>query len=179
MGEGDYVKANHYFKLVALFNFFLGCAISFVVYRYREGLALVYTSAVELVPMIMEGYTVMLFVFMIHGVAMVQAGAVRGLGMLDLGTWVAFIAFYMVCLPFAYMFAFNLQMGMVGLWWGVVAGAVSEIFIYVIFLRWLCDWKHLAFQISENMKNLSVSLRISFKLEDSVNEQLMGRNKSQ
>jgi MATE family multidrug resistance protein len=76
----------------------------------------------------------MAVVLMLHGLAMIQAGAVRGLGMLELATWMVLIAFYFVALPSAYLFAFPLDMGMLGLWWGVVAGSIAEIILYVIIL---------------------------------------------
>ena len=106
MGEGDYRKGKLYFKLVALYNFFLNGVIAILVYNFREALSRVYTNDDLLIPLVMQGYTVMTFVLMLHGLAMVQAGAVRGLGMLELATWMVLIAFYLVALPGAYIFAF-------------------------------------------------------------------------
>ncbi len=80
---------------------------------------------------------------------MVQAGAVRGLGKLHTATLVVFIAFYIVSLPSAYYLAFRKEMGMVGLWWGVGVGSASEVILYFFFIRFCCDWKQLAVQISQ------------------------------
>ena len=89
----------------------------------------------------MDGYSVMSLVLILHGFAMVQAGGVRGLGMLKLASWVVLFAFYCVALPGAYLCAFFLQWGMVGLWWGVVSGSVAEIVLYFLILQYMCDWK--------------------------------------
>ena len=43
-------------------------------------------------------------------------------------------------------------MGMVGLWWGVVAGAIAEIVLYLFILTFKCDWKRLAEKISRDLK---------------------------
>ncbi len=98
--------------------------------------------------MITDAYLVMILVLMFHGLAMVQAGAVRGLGMINLANYVVFFAFYVVSLPAAYLCSFTWQMGMVGLWWGITAGAVAEIILYFFFLRFVCDWKKIAIEIS-------------------------------
>jgi Na+-driven multidrug efflux pump len=58
-------------------------------------------------------------------------------------------AFYFVALPAAYMFAFLMEQGMVGLWWGVVAGSCAEIILYLIILHCVCNWHQLAIKISE------------------------------
>ena len=84
--------------------------------------------------MVAEAYTPLLLILVIHGIAMVQAGAVRGLGMLELGSYMVLFAFYIVSLPVAYLFAFVFKMGMKGLWWGVVVGTISEVILYFIFL---------------------------------------------
>lgn len=69
--------------------------------------------------------------------------------MLELATWMVLFAFYFVALPAAYFFAFPLSLGMAGLWWGVVAGAIAEIILYVIILKFFCNWKSLAIKISQ------------------------------
>jgi len=61
-----------------------------------------------------------------------------------MATFMVFFSFYIISLPCAYIFAFPWEMGMVGLWWGIVAGAISEVLLYSIFLRYYCDWRLLA-----------------------------------
>jgi multidrug resistance protein, MATE family len=155
MGEGDHRKANQYFKLVALYNLILNGLIGLWMHVDREGLAHLFTSAETgeaTKQMIMEGYSVDALVLILHGLAMVQAGAVRGLGMLELATWMVLFAFYFIALPAAYLLTFPLNMGMPGLWWGVVAGSLAEIVLYVLILRFFCNWKSLAIKISQELK---------------------------
>ena len=71
MGKGDHLKGNTYFKLVALYNFILNAIIALFIYLNRDILARVYTSDLTLIPDVMNGYTVMTVVLMIHGLAMV------------------------------------------------------------------------------------------------------------
>lgn len=71
MGKGDHLKGNTYFKLVALYNFILNAVVALFIYLNRDILARVYTSDLTLIPDVMNGYTVMTVVLMIHGLAMV------------------------------------------------------------------------------------------------------------
>ena len=64
--------------------------------------------------------------------------------MLELATWMVLFAFYFVALPAAYICTFKLNLGMVGLWWGVVAGGFAEIILYFLILHVVCDWTKLA-----------------------------------
>lgn len=92
--------------------------------------------------------------------------------MLQLATWMVLIAFYFVALPAAYFFTFSLMMGVVGLWWGVVAGSIAEIVLYVIILRFFCDWKALALTIS-------AQLTITGHLSPNVSMSKLSRHSSQ
>jgi MATE family multidrug resistance protein len=138
-----------------------------VVYFCRDILARVFTSQEELIPLIKDAYTVDILILLAHGFAMIQAGAVRGLGKLSMATGMVFFAFYVVSLPGAYFFAFTMEMGMVGLWWGVVVGSISEVILYFFFLRFWCDWKNLAIEISQRMQNSRhISPNVSIKKYD-------------
>lgn len=152
MGEGLARKASQYFRLVSLYSFLLDLTLGVILYFTRDQLARIFTTQEELIPLIKEGYFVMILILLTHGFAMVQAGAARGLGQLNMATGMVFFAFYVVSLPCAYLFAFPMKMGMIGLWWGVVAGSVSEVVLYFFFLRFWCDWKRLAVEISQRMQ---------------------------
>lgn len=86
---------------------------------------------------------------------MIQAGAIRGLGLLQLASWIVLFAFYCVGLPGAYICAFYLQWGLVGLWWGVVSGSIAEIVLYTLIIRYLTDWKGIAQTVSREMHKKS------------------------
>lgn len=72
--------------------------------------------------------------------------------MLQTATYVVFFAFYFISLPAAYLFAFPMEWGMIGLWYGIVVGSIIEVILYFILLRFFCNWDKLAVEISERMK---------------------------
>lgn len=56
------------------------------------------------------------------GLQVVGAGLMRGMGRPQAGAIVNLIGFYAVGLPLAYLLAFPLGLGMIGIWWGMAAG---------------------------------------------------------
>ena len=72
------------------------------------------------------------------------------------------VAFYFVALPGAYLFAFPMGIGMVGLWWGVVVGAIVEVVLYFLILSFACDWPELALKISKDSKMKQITPNSSF-----------------
>lgn len=73
MGEGNHRKANQYFKLVALYNLILNGLIGLWMHLDREALAKIFTSAenADLVPLIIEAYSIDALIIILHGLAMV------------------------------------------------------------------------------------------------------------
>jgi Na+-driven multidrug efflux pump len=52
-------------------------------------------------------------------------------------------------LPFAYGFAFTLNLGLEGLWFGIaVAAFIQAVFYYALLLR--TDWEQIATQVNES-----------------------------
>ena len=56
------------------------------------------------------------------GLQVVGAGLMRGMGRPQAGAVVNLIGFYLLALPLAYLLAFPLELGMIGIWWGLAAG---------------------------------------------------------
>jgi len=60
-----------YFKLVALYNFIINGILALTILAFREGFARIYTNQENLIPLVMDGYSIMCLVLMLHGLAMV------------------------------------------------------------------------------------------------------------
>jgi MATE family multidrug resistance protein len=138
--------------LKVLYNVILNLLIAGAIFTFRYELARVFTVDETLIPLVTQGYFVMIFVLILHGLAMVEAGAVRGLGMLTLASWIVLFSFYCVALPCAYAFSFPFALGMLGLWWGVAAGGIAEIILYFVILTYICDWKHITRHVSSQLR---------------------------
>lgn len=73
------------------------------------------------------------------GINSVVSGVLRGSGRQMLGAITNFWGYFIVGLPLAAYLAFKVDMGIHGLWWGVIAGAcVQAVVLVSMLLRW--DW---------------------------------------
>lgn len=52
----------------------------------------------------------------------VSAGALRGLDDVTVPAWIAVFAYWVVSLPIGWWFAFRLEWGVTGMWWGITIG---------------------------------------------------------
>ena len=91
-------------------------------------------------------------VVIIHGASMVLGGAMKGIGMQSLATWVVLIGFYLVAMPSSYIFAFVLNYGLTGLWMGSVCGSLVEFLIYYTVVTFYIDWVAVSEDIIERLK---------------------------
>lgn len=74
------------------------------------------------------------------GINSVVSGVLRGSGRQMLGAVCNFWGYFIVGLPLCAFLAFKADMGIRGLWWGVIAGAcVQAVVLMSMLLRW--DWK--------------------------------------
>lgn len=70
------------------------------------------------------------------GVQVVGGGLMRGMGRPQAGAVVNLIGFYVVGLPSAWLLAFPMNLGIVGIWWGLAAGLGGvAIMLYVWVIR--------------------------------------------
>ena len=56
------------------------------------------------------------------GLQVAYANALRGIGNVKPMALIAFISYFLVCLPAAYLFGFVRQGGALGIWWGFPIG---------------------------------------------------------
>lgn len=52
----------------------------------------------------------------------ISAGALRGLDDVHTPAWIAFWAYWVVSIPLGWVFAYPLNMGVTGMWWGITVG---------------------------------------------------------
>jgi MATE family multidrug resistance protein len=74
------------------------------------------------------------------GINSVVSGVLRGSGRQMLGAVCNFWGYFIVGLPLCAYLAFKQDMGIHGLWWGIIAGAcVQAVVLLSMLLRW--DWQ--------------------------------------
>lgn len=77
------------------------------------------------------------FFQIVDGAQAVGLGILRGLEDVKIPTIIVVIAYWVLSIPLSYIFAFNLDMGAVGVWYGYLAGlSFSGLFLYLRFLHY-------------------------------------------
>ena len=69
------------------------------------------------------------------GVQVVGGGVLRGDGNTRPAAWFNFVGYYVLAIPFAYLLAFRLGMGLAGIWWGLALGLAIVATCLTLFIR--------------------------------------------
>ncbi|KAF8657442.1 hypothetical protein HU200_060001 [Digitaria exilis] len=89
------------------------------------------------------------------GIQCVLSGVARGCGWQKIGAFVNLGAFYIVGVPAAYLIAFVLHVGGMGLWTGIICGIVVQVVLLVVIT--LCtDWQKEATKAKSRVFNFSL-----------------------
>lgn len=56
------------------------------------------------------------------GLQVVGLGALRGVEDVRIPTWITFLAYWVMALPLGYLLGFTFEMGIAGIWWGLLTG---------------------------------------------------------
>ncbi len=95
-------------------------AVCFV--AFRQALPTLYTNEASVVAMAALLLPIAGAFQIFDGVQVVGAGLMRGMGRPQAGAVVNLLGFYAVGLPLSYVLAFRMDLGLVGIWWGLAAG---------------------------------------------------------
>ncbi len=112
--------------------FFMGLmAILFLLFRNQ--LPVLFNKDAEVIS-IASSLLVVAAVFQISdGIQVVALGALRGVKDVKIPTAITIIAYWIIGLPMSYIFAFNLNLGVKGIWYGLLLGLTTAAIL--LFLR--------------------------------------------
>ena len=70
------------------------------------------------------------------GIQVVGLGVLRGMEDVRFPTWLTFVAYWILGLPLGYFFAFGLEMGERGIWFGLLIGlSITAVVLFYRFYR--------------------------------------------
>lgn len=95
-------------------------ALIFIV--FRQSLPLFYINDVAVVSLAAILLPIAGAFQIFDGLQVVGGGLMRGMGRPQAGAIVNLVGFYVIGLPLAWLLAFPLEQGIVGIWWGLAAG---------------------------------------------------------
>ncbi|VAH56427.1 unnamed protein product [Triticum turgidum subsp. durum] len=131
-----------------------GTVMAAVVLRVRYIWGHAYSSEEEVVSYVARMLLVILVVNFFDGIQCVLSGA-RGCGWQKICAFINLGAFYIVGVPAAYIIAFVLHVGGMGLWMGIICGVLVQVLLLTIIT--LCtDWQKEATKAKKRVFSSSV-----------------------
>ncbi|KAF7020720.1 hypothetical protein CFC21_033782 [Triticum aestivum] len=132
-----------------------GTVMAAVVLRVRYIWGHAYSSEEEVVSYVARMLLVILVVNFFDGIQCVLSGVARGCGWQKICAFINLGAFYIVGVPAAYIIAFVLHVGGMGLWMGIICGVLVQVLLLTIIT--LCtDWQKEATKAKKRVFSSSV-----------------------
>uniref|UniRef100_A0A453DW61 Protein DETOXIFICATION n=1 Tax=Aegilops tauschii subsp. strangulata TaxID=200361 RepID=A0A453DW61_AEGTS len=126
-----------------------GTVMAAAVVRVRYIWGHAYSSEEEVVSYVARMLLVILVVNFFDGIQCVLSGVARGCGWQKICAFINLGAFYVVGVPAAYIIAFVLRVGGMGLWMGIICGVLVQVLLLMIIT--LCtDWRKEVLHIYAN-----------------------------
>lgn len=108
-------------------------------------LPFIYTSDQAVINIAARLLIIAGFFQLFDGTQVVGLGILRGIGDVNIPTWITFVAYWIIGLPFGYYVGINLNFGVYGIWYGLTLGLlISSV---LLFIRFHYFSKKLAFSV--------------------------------
>jgi MATE family multidrug resistance protein len=137
--SGNYFGSGNHkeLRLSAISNYhivivFMSCtAIIFTLFNHL--LPWIYTSDKSVIVIAEQLLIVAAFFQLFDGTQVVGLGVLRGMGDVNMPTLITFISYWIIGLPVAYLLGIHLNLGVMGVWYGLVCGLIAS--SVMLFLR--------------------------------------------
>jgi len=137
--SGNYFGSGNHkeLRLSAISNYhivivFMSCtAIIFTL--FNQYLPWIYTSDKTVIAIAAQLLIVAAFFQLFDGTQVVGLGVLRGMGDVNMPTVITFISYWVIGLPIAYLLGVHLNLGVIGVWYGLVLGLMAS--SIMLFLR--------------------------------------------
>jgi MATE family multidrug resistance protein len=151
IGEGNGNKAIRYAKILALFTFIQAAIVAILLVIFRSKVASTFTDIASVASIVEENLQWVALLAVVHCMAIVLGGIMRGLGKSTSATLFVFIAFYMIGQPCGAIYTFVLGFDIAGLIFGFLTGSCSLGLLVYMNLTCFSDWNQIALEIRSTM----------------------------
>jgi MATE family multidrug resistance protein len=114
------VRIAGFSAFIMVIGFMSICAICFIL--FRDSLPTLFNNDTEVISIASALLVIAAFFQLSDGVQVVGLGALRGVKDVKLPTIITLIAYWGIGLPMSYYFAFSLELGTKGVWYGLSLG---------------------------------------------------------
>jgi MATE family multidrug resistance protein len=151
LGQDKPKKARKYFvtSLMAIVGMTVILMVLLLCLRWY--IPLIYTQQEEVVALCAETIPYFIIMIFFDYFQSVASGSVRAIGYQKYGSIVSLIGYWFLSIPAAYLFAFTLDLRLIGIWLGVPIGTLVASFSYAIIL-FSIDWEKVALECNDRLK---------------------------
>ncbi|EGC37376.1 hypothetical protein DICPUDRAFT_54031 [Dictyostelium purpureum] len=126
--------------------------VAIIQYSCRHGIGYIYTNDKDVVEIVASILPIAAIFQVFDGGQTIFQGVVRGMGRVITGSVCNFIAFYVIAIPLAVIFAFPVDVGVKGLWWGLCVGLVVICIVLCVIVNRV-DWSSEVDRAAERTKS--------------------------
>ncbi|TSD66683.1 MATE family efflux transporter [Inquilinus sp. KBS0705] len=129
--SGNYFGSGNHrqLRLSAISNYHIViafmCCTAVIFTLFNHILPWIYTSDKQVIAIAQQLLIVAAFFQLFDGTQVVGLGILRGMGDVNIPTVITFISYWIIGLPIAYLLGIHLNLGVMGVWYGLVSGLMS------------------------------------------------------
>ena len=144
LGEGSPRRAKLCSDVALVANFAIGCIIAFILILARRRVALIFTADPDVVDLVAKVLPIVALYIAFDAVGPgALCNILRGCALLKVPLYVNVVAFYVVGIPSGLFMTFVMDLGLTGLWSGLLAGMLFMDVGLLLYLRSV-DWEECA-----------------------------------
>ena len=121
--------------LILGFAFMFICCLAFIIFNYP--LVRLYNGNLEVIQIATTLVIIAGFFQLSDGVQVVSLGALRGIGDVNIPTYITLFAYWVVAVPIGYLLCFFFEWGAQGMWIGLLLGLTFSAILLTLRFYWL------------------------------------------
>lgn len=133
-GVSDHQKLRH--SAISSYHIVIAfmCLTALIFTVFNHALPWIYTSDKTVIDIAAQLLIIAAFFQLFDGTQVVGLGILRGMGDVNMPTFITFLAYWIVGLPVGYLLGLQFHLGVAGVWYGLVLGLmVSSILLFFRF----------------------------------------------
>ncbi|CAK6969826.1 multidrug and toxin extrusion protein 1-like [Scomber scombrus] len=139
LGAGNVEQAKLSCKVPLICTFVVACVVGAGLTISRNVIGYIFTTEPDILQRVGEVMPLIGYMHIVDATAGAAAGVIRGTGKQLFGALCNLVGFYFIGLPIGLSLMFAANMGIVGLWTGLVTCVTLQLTVFIIFLCKL-DW---------------------------------------
>ncbi|XP_004303906.1 PREDICTED: protein TRANSPARENT TESTA 12-like [Fragaria vesca subsp. vesca] len=151
LGAGNPKVAKFSVFVVTSTSILISVVFTVIIVIFQVGLSKLFTSDPEVIEAVIELIPLLAISVFLNGIQPILSGVAIGSGWQDIVAYVNIICFYIIGLPIGCVLGFKTDMGVSGIWWGMIGGVALQT-ITLIILTARTNWNAEVVKAADRLK---------------------------